>query len=222
MILLMMNGKIDESCPILPHNYTPCISMYSSYTLVKALGCTQIFIFEKQISSWELLTPDPLQVRLEALRQEHPGKSEEPKIGVFFFLLGWGDVPWDVFQFLGKLLLGWFLIWDLLEELFWVWSKLKGGLESARWHWFPNLDETVSVVFSVIVHDSCPLFVYFFVFVWHLEMTDPEVQPVQKKIFQNGSLCVVWSHNMHDSYNLMFFVCHHRFERSAVHFAFWY
>ena len=75
MILLMMNGKIDESCPILPHNYTPCISMYSSYTLVKALGCTQIFIFEKQISSWELLTPDPLQVRLEALRQEHPGKS---------------------------------------------------------------------------------------------------------------------------------------------------
>lgn len=120
MILLMMNGKIDESCPILPHNYTPCISMYSSYTLVKALGCTQIFIFEKQISSWELLTPDPLQVRLEALRQEHPGKSEEPKIGVFFFLLGWGDVPWDVFQFLGKLLLGWFLIWDLLEELFWV------------------------------------------------------------------------------------------------------
>ena len=42
-------------------------------------------------------------MRLEALRQEHPGKSEEPTWLDFFV---WGDVPWDVFQCLGKLLLG--------------------------------------------------------------------------------------------------------------------
>lgn len=83
--------NLARSCLILYPMYN--ISMYRSYILVNATffdSGTQIFIFEKHISSWELLTSDPLQVRLEALRQEHPGKSEEPTtwLDFFFFAVG--------------------------------------------------------------------------------------------------------------------------------------
>lgn len=60
-------------------------------------------------------------MRLEALRQEHPGKSEEPTwAGNSVFV--WGDRPQGIFLFCPLGVFVWtpwdgFELWDFLEEL---------------------------------------------------------------------------------------------------------